>query len=403
MPKVLYIEPYSGIAGDMFVASILGLLPDHRLFLNQLYSLPVGKEFEISIKTVSQNGIKANLFSVVLKDTAKQHKARTLSEILSIINGGQKLSIKSKDIAINIFNKLATAEAAVHDCEVKHVHFHEVGAIDAIVDIVSAAIILDLLNIDQVISAPVSVGTGTVKTCHGILPIPAPATAELLKNIPINYTSIKSELTTPTGAAILVSIVDSWETNISGKIINTSYGAGTKGLKEQANVLRVSLIDDDLITDCTNEKVAIIECNIDDFAGEHLSYIGPELLNLGALDYSIIPVTMKKNRQGIIIQVIAPLTLQDKLSDFLLNETPTLGIRYRIETRKTLERDSKTVTTPLGKIKVKLGYNKKSIIKAKPEQTDIAKIARKNNLSYNATLNKINYYIQKWIDEKCKK
>ena len=229
MNNTLYIEPHSGIAGDMFVAAMSELFTDLSFLSESLNSLSIKDEFDIHFKTVLKNGITAKHFEVKTVDhKSHHHHGRTLDEIISIINTADKINPKAKEIARNIFKKLAKAEAAVHGTISSHVHFHEVGAIDAIVDVTAAAILLDALNADTVISAPVSLGQGTIKSAHGIIPVPSPATVELIKGIPVTYTTVKSELTTPTGAAILTTITDKWDTPCKGILSKAGYGAGNK-------------------------------------------------------------------------------------------------------------------------------------------------------------------------------
>jgi pyridinium-3,5-bisthiocarboxylic acid mononucleotide nickel chelatase len=404
MPKILYIEPYSGIAGDMFAGSTIGLLDDTKSYIQQINSLPIKKDFEISLKNILKSGISANHFSVELTHSHKSHErkhghGRHLSEIVTIIEKAKEMSSKAKKIATDIFKNLAEAEAQIHGSTTDKVHFHEVGAIDAIVDICSAAILVDLLNVDKIVSSPISIGTGTVNTSHGILPIPAPATALILKDLPINKTNINSELTTPTGAAILKTIVDSWETNFQGKIIKSNYSAGTKDLKEITNILRTSLIQTENITMPTDD-VYVVECNLDDYPGEHFTFLEEAIFRAGALDYIIIPGTMKKSRPGVLLQVICPKNKMIKITDTILQHTSTNGIRYREEKRIKLERKIIPLNTPFGELKVKLIFKNNEIIKAKPEQKDINKIALKTGKNYITILNEVNYYIHKWIISK---
>ena len=404
MSRTLYIEPYSGIAGDMFAGSVICLLEDTEAYFQQINSLPICNEFEVKLKKVIKSGITANSFDVELKHSHNHsdnshHHGRHLSEIISIIEKAEKMSSNARSTAIKIFNNLAEAEAQIHGSTTDKVHFHEVGAIDAIVDICSAAILVDLLNVDNIVSSPISVGTGTVKTSHGILPIPAPATTLLLTGLPIKKTNIKSEITTPTGAAILKTIVDSWETTIQGRIIKSGYSAGTKDLKEITNILRTSLIHTESPAD-TADEVCVIECNLDDYPGEHFTFLEDAIFKAGALDYIILSGTMKKSRPGILLQVICPKDKTTELTETILHHTSTNGIRYRYEKRIKLERKMTLIDTPFGEVEVKLIFKDNKIIKAKPEQRDLNKIALETGRSYIAILSEINYHIHKWISEK---
>ena len=366
----------------MFVAALSELFGNLDFLHEGLNSLPIKDEFDIKFEKVSKNGISAKHFKVKTKCEASHSHGRTLKDITSIINAADKITPKAKEIAVSIFKRLAKAEATVHGSSFEHVHFHEVGAIDAIVDITAASIMLDKLNIDNIISVPISLGCGTVKSAHGVIPVPSPATLELVKGLPVNHTTIKSELTTPTGAAILATIVKKWDTQHSGTLKKTGYGAGTKDIKDISNVLRVSLLKTDGNLG-KEEEIVVIECNIDDYPPEHLSYLGPEILNKGALDFAIIPATMKKGRQGMILQILCKPDKTPELSNFILKETPTLGVRYRKENRIVLNRKSHILDTPLGKVKIKLALdNDGNIVKAKPEQEEIARISKEQNKSY---------------------
>jgi len=394
--KILYIEPYSGIAGDMFVAALSELIPNLNVLYNGLKSLPIKNDFEINFEDISKNGIKSKRFNVKLLTNSNKHgHGRHLSDIISIINSAGSISEKAKNLAIEVFHNLAIAEAAVHGKEIAQVHFHEVGAIDAIVDITSASILVSELNPGTIISAPISVGQGTIKCAHGILPVPCPATVEIIKGYPVNYTAVNSELTTPTGAAILTTITNKWNTPHSGTLIKSGYGAGTKDIEDIANILRVSLLKTEQFN--SNEEITVIECNVDDYPGEHLSFLGPKLLADGALDFAVIPITMKKGRQGMLIQVLCPIDIVKKITKILLTETTTLGIRYRNEKRIILDRKFELIDTPLGKIKVKLAILNGKILKAKPEQAEIENISKSSGITYYETDRLLNYCIQQWI------
>ncbi len=400
MNNTLYIEPHSGIAGDMFVAAMSEFFNDLNFLVEGLKSLPIKDEFTVHFKNVSKNGITAKHFNVeILSSKSHLHHGRTLDKIISIINAADKINSKAKETAIAVFKKLAEAEASVHGTDTQHVHFHEVGAIDAIVDITAAAILLDALDADNIISAPISLGQGTVKSAHGIIPIPSPATMELVKEFPVKFTTVNSELTTPTGAAILTTIANKWNTPHTGILKKTGYGAGTKDIENISNILRICLFADNHDIG-RNEEIVVIECNIDDYPAEHLSFLGPEILDKGALDFAIIPTTIKKGRQGMILQILSPPEKASVLSNLLLKETTTLGVRYRKENRTILDRKFKTLDTPIGKIKIKLAMdNNGNIIKAKPEQNEIARISRQQNNSYFETYKYLDYCTQQWMQE----
>lgn len=400
--KLLFIEPFSGAAGDMFAASLLGLGADVPAFWKGLKSLPIEEKPEVSLTNVIRNGISAKHFNVKLKHSHDHghHHHRTLDEIEKIIMSAKDLPAQVRQKSVAVFRILAKAEAKIHGAEMKHVHFHEVGAADAIIDIVSAMLCLDILDIDKVISAPVALGSGTVRTSHGVLPVPAPATAELLRGCPTTPGNIQFELTTPTGAAILSAIVDEWGLPPAGKITAISYGAGTKDFKDQANVLRTSIIDCGPIADKKTNAVAVIECNIDDMPGEAFTHVGESILAMGALDYAVVPVMMKKGRPAVILQVICKDAEVAKFADFILRETTTLGIRYRLEDRIILSREIRKIKTPWGVVDVKIAFDSHgNILKYKPEYESCAKLAKVSKIGYSRMLENMREYIKKGLDE----
>ncbi len=418
--KTLYIEPFCGVAGDMLVASLSGLGLDFVQFKNALSSLPVEENWEIDLSQVSRHALNANLFSVKIDllhnhhhstehsnsknesshtpNHHKHHHHRSLPEINEIIRGAKKLSKNVKNRACAVFAKLAEAEAEVHGKDITAVHFHEVGAVDAIVDITGTCLALEMLKIDHIIATPIALGTGTVHSAHGVLPVPVPATLNLIRGLPTENTGIKSELATPTGAALLATLVNEWNTTPKGSLIKSSYGAGTRDLKERAAVLRVSLYEMDSSTINSNyseDEVAVIECNIDDMPGEQLSWVASEIMKINALDCTLIPVTMKKGRPGIILQVICKYKEVAKFADFILKETTTLGVRYRIEKRFKLNREIRKIVTPYGTISAKFATdNSDKLIKVKPEFEDIAKLAENSDESYSQIYKKITNNIQ---------
>ena len=401
--KTLYVEPFCGVAGDMFVAALLGLGVDYNKFKELLSSLPVDEKWDIKLEKVSRHSVTANLFTVSLDligaDHHHVHKAegessekhhhhhhhRSLPEINKIIRGAEKISDRVKERACAVFAKLAEAEAEVHGKDITAVHFHEVGAVDAIVDITGACLALDMLGIEKIVSTPISLGCGTVHSAHGVLPVPVPATVNLLRDIPTEHTGIKSELATPTGAALLATLVDEWNQSPAGTQQGCSYGAGTRDLKERAAVIRVSVYSgtESDVRLFSEDEVAVIECNIDDMSGEVISWISPRIMDAGALDFSVIPITMKKGRPGVMLQVISPPDQIAKFADFLLKESSTIGVRYRVEKRLKLNREIRKIDTPWGEISAKFATDAEgNIVKIKPEFESIAKLAADHNVSY---------------------
>lgn len=394
MAKILYLQPDSGASGDMFSAALISLMKNEKEHLKKLNLLKIDEGFSVACKVVQKGGISAVKFCVTEPSASSHHKhGRTFQEIKTIIENFDKIDNASKTLAVKIFHKLAEAEAKIHGTTTNLVHFHEVGAVDAIVDIVSAAILVTELKPDKIISSPLNLGSGSIKSAHGVLPVPAPATAEIIKNIPSRFSEINGELTTPTGAAILAVIVDEWTTSLTGKIKTIGYGAGSKDFKEIPNVLRAMLIESDLEE---KDEIAVIECNIDDMPPEHLTIITQNIINEGALDYTIIPAVMKKNRSGFIIQVLAKRERLNSISKLLLTQTTTIGIRYRFEKRIVLKREIKNIDTPFGQIKAKFTYDENGkLLRIKPEQDSIMLLT--SNENYLQIHTKISAYLTNLI------
>lgn len=393
MKRILYIEPFSGISGDMFVGALLDLMPDYNELFETIMSLGTHPGFCVCANKVNKNGITALKFDVNLNENSHDHHDHhhgcSIGEIFEIISSAQKIPQDAKELAMRIFSRLAKAEGKIHGMETDKVHFHEVGAVDSIVDIVFASLLVTQLKVDEIFASAPVLGNGTINTMHGILPVPAPATAEILKGFPIAQSDIKGELTTPTGAAILTEIVTKWGAPDSGKISAIGYGAGSRSYPNQANVLRVSILEESS-EKYASDKVAVIETNIDDMSGEFLGHLSKGLFEMGILDYAVIPATMKKGRQGFIIQVICQTDILDAVADYILRNTTTIGLRYRFENRKILNRECKIVETSYGDVRVKISsFKDASWNKIKPEADDISRIAQERNLDFPKTYNEI--------------
>lgn len=401
--KTLYIEPDCGVAGDMMVAALLRLdgAPGIDKLRKALKSLPVKEKWEIDLLVVKRHMISAGLFKVEIAEEHHHghaghghHHGRSLDEINSIINGSKNLSARVKERACAVFAKLADAESRVHGSDIESVHFHEVGAVDAIIDIVSVCFLVEELGIDKIIASPVALGKGSIKSAHGVLPVPVPATLNLLEGIPVIHTGIPFELATPTGSALLVVLVDEWQANPAGTLKCSGYGAGTRDLKERAGVIRASIYEGHSAADYQTDRIGVIECNLDDMSGEAFSWIAPRLLELGALDYSLLPVQMKKDRPGILLQVLCLPDEIAKFADFLLRETSSLGVRYRIDNRFKLDREILKIETPWGKAVIKVAKDAHgNKVKCKPEYDNCAKLAAANKLTFLEMQNKLNSYI----------
>ena len=397
--KQLYIEPDCGVAGDMLVAALMKL--NGAMKIGSLYdvlkSLPLKEKWSIELKDVERHSISAGLFKVEVeeKHVHNHHHGRTLDEITKIIMEAEKLSDQVKKRACAVFAKLADAESRVHGKDMKSVHFHEVGAVDAIIDIVGCCVLIEALQVDRIISSAISLGKGSIKSAHGVLPVPVPATVNLLEGIPVNHTGISSELATPTGSALLAELVDEWQIPPEGVLSCSAYGAGTRDLKERAAVVRVSLYESTVDAKILSDRVGVIECNLDDMPGEAFTWISPKLIELGALDYFILPIQMKKNRPGILLQVLCKPEDIAKFADFLLKETTTLGVRCRIDNRIKLDRKILKIETPWGNAVIKEATDTDgSRVKCKIEYESCAELADKNNIPYIEMQAKLNSFLE---------
>lgn len=379
--KIAYFDCFAGAGGDMIAAAMLDAGLETEFLKAQLATLGI-KNLHIKLAETKRAGLRAIRFEPL---TAKEHRHRNLEQITKIINQSQ-ISEKAKETAIVIFDKLAQAEAAVHGKDPNDIHFHEVGALDSIVDIVSASIGVQALGVEKIYCSALSVGGGTVKCAHGLMPVPAPATAELLKGVPIAGGPVQAELLTPTAAAILTTIVDEFCPLPAMKIEAVGYGAGSLNPAEFPNVLRLILGQTAVESSANADSICLLETNIDDASGELLGFITEELLEHGALDVFSTPIFMKQNRPAVQISVICKTEDAPKLEQVLFEQGLTFGIRRQILQRSKLERDFVTVQTEFGQIKIKTGWLNGKILNAKPEFSDCVLAAKKHNVAVKAVL-----------------
>ena len=327
-----------------------------------------------------------------------EHHHRTFEDIRKIILGSS-LNETVKELSINIFYKVAEAEAKVHDKPVDKIHFHEVGAIDSIVDIVGAAICIDFLKPDKILASTVELGGGFVNCAHGTFPVPAPATAEILKGIPIRTGTVQSETTTPTGAAILAACVNEF-TDTPGFIINkTGYGLGERDLPIP-NLLRIYFGEIIEEKSGQHENAIVVDCNIDDMNPEFYDYIFESLFKAGANDVYITPIIMKKSRPAVKLSTLCNSNTLPEVERILLRETSTLGIRKYMVDKTMLNRSFTTLETPYGKVKIKEAYYNDILAKSKPEYEDCLRIAREQNIPLNNVYKMINELLMKVKEEK---
>lgn len=369
--KVLYFDCSSGISGNMTLAALLEIIEDNEYFLNEIKKLNIdGYKIEISKKI--KNGITATYVDVILDE--HNHSHRHLSDIYQMIDES-KLDDNIKKLAKEMFLKVAEAESKVHNKDLNEVHFHEVGAIDSIIDIVGSAILINKIKPDIIYSSIVNDGYGFINCAHGKMAVPVPATLEIFKNNKVKFRQIDipTELVTPTGAAIIATLVENYQMMPSINLEKIGYGAGSKDL-EIPNILRVSYGEI-----LENEQIVKIESNIDDSNGETLAYTMELLFKAGALDVFYTPIYMKKNRPSYLLNVICNISDLKQLENIIFRETTTIGLRYYKVNRTKLERKKSTIKTKYGNIDVKIVKLNDEIF-TYPEYESIKEIANKNNI-----------------------
>jgi pyridinium-3,5-bisthiocarboxylic acid mononucleotide nickel chelatase len=389
--RVAHFDCFSGISGDMTLAALIDVGIDESVLRAGIDSL--GLPIRLEVEKVRKNGIAATYVQI---EAPEEKTHRFLPEIQQIIARG-KLTPSQRDLALRIFRRLAEAEAAVHSQPIEKVHFHEVGALDSIADIVGSAIGLDLLGVERFTSRSVPTGSGMVKCDHGLMPVPAPATARLLTGVPLAPTPIKSELTTPTGAAILTTVVQRWTDTPAMTINQIGHGAGRREFDEQPNVLRLYLgtasheRQRPEETHDENDQVWVLETNLDDLPAEVIGYCYDLLLTAGALDVFSTPIFMKKNRPGVLLSVLAPEATLPALEEILFRETTTFGIRRYPVTRHKLQRRACTVETQWGPVQGKLGWLNGRPPVFSPEYEDCARLARQHGVALREVYEQAQY------------
>jgi uncharacterized protein (TIGR00299 family) protein len=425
--RIAYLECFSGISGDMFLGALVDAGVSPQLLEQTVAALNVGAKLEIS--RVMRSGISATKVDVWVdgeKDLpreeywakqAKQpaeshqhshehghshdhghdhehpahgkaspagtsalhshsHTHRGLTEIRRIISEST-ISESAKTTAIAIFTALGDAEAKIHNVSMEKIHFHEVGAVDAIVDIVCSAVGAEALGVDEIVCSSLNVGSGTVKCAHGVMPVPAPATVELLKDAPVYSSGIQAELVTPTGAAIVKTLARRFTTFPAMTLEKSGYGAGSRDFPGHANVARLVIGEaaSKLAAKTNAETITVLEANLDDLNPQVFGYVMDRLLEEGALDAFGIPVQMKKNRPGTLLTVLCKPEDANKFSQLIFTETTTLGVRRREEVRQTLARRWESVGTPWGEVRIKIASMNGTITNYAPEYEDCRRIA----------------------------
>lgn len=381
-----YFDIFSGISGNMTLGALIDAGLSLEKFKGELSKLGMDDEYEIVSKRVLKNGMSATYVNVELKK--HEHVHRHLQDIQEIIDKSG-ISKSAKEKSKEIFFQLAKAESKIHGVDINEIHFHEVGATDAIVDIVGSVVGMELLSIERIKASPIHVGNGFVESAHGKIPVPAPATMELLNGVPIYSIGIKSELTTPTGAAIITTLSEDFGPRPEMRINKTSYGAGTRDL-EIPNLLRLNL-GEFVESDFKMDFVDVVETNIDDMNPQFYDHVMEKLFEAGALDVFLTPIQMKKNRPGSRITVLVLDELLERVVKVLLSETTTIGVRVSKKVQRyCLEREIKEVETEWGKVKVKVARDRNSILNVSPEYEDCKRISSESNIPlkdvYNAAL-----------------
>ncbi|MEW6161920.1 MAG: nickel pincer cofactor biosynthesis protein LarC [Nitrospirota bacterium] len=396
--KIAYFDCFSGISGDMCLGAIVDAGVPLKKLEGELKKIPV-KGYEVHAKKVKRAGFSSTKVDVIQSSKLKVKSSKNWKDIEKII----KTSLLPKEIkqkGLGIFRKLFEAEAKVHGEAFDNVHLHELGDIDCLIDIFGTIIGLDMLGAEKVYSSPVNLGGGSVKTEHGILPVPAPATAEILKGVPVYSTDISNELTTPTGAAILKGLSLGFGSIPLMNIERTGFGAGNKNFKDRPNVLRLFLGEQwPLACDQDDERVKVIEANIDDMNPQVYEYVMEKLFKTGALDVFLTQVLMKKGRPGIKLTVLCKEADRERLIRIIMKETTTIGLRIYEVKRAVLQREIKLIDTEFGKVRVKFSRLGDEILKATPEYEDCKRIAKKLKIPLIEVMKKINLQYPFYLPE----
>jgi uncharacterized protein (TIGR00299 family) protein len=403
--KILYYDCFAGISGDMNLGAMIDAGVPKDYLIREIKKLNV-EGYQLEISTTLKMGISGTRANVKLTEKGhhknghshshshgKHNEHRNLGNIKKIIIDSSLNSfVKEKSIAI--FEEIARAEAKIHAKTVDEIHFHEVGAIDSIVDIVGASICIDYFKPEKILSSTPELGGGFVKCAHGTFPVPAPATAEILTGIPIKKGKVDKETTTPTGAAILKIFVDEFIDSTNFSIEKTAYGIGHHDL-EIPNVLRVYIGETKKNEDAKEAHALLIECNIDDMNPEHYDYLMDKLFESGAQDVFFVPIIMKKSRPAVQVKVLCESSRKEALENILLTETTSLGLRYFPVHKSMLGRNIRSIDTQYGPIRIKEGILMGKTIKSKAEYDDCVKAAKKANVPLQTVYNEVEKCLNK--------
>ncbi|TFH22374.1 MAG: nickel pincer cofactor biosynthesis protein LarC [Bacteroidia bacterium] len=389
MKRILYYDCFAGISGDMNLGALVDLGVDAAYLEKELGKLNI-EGFHLEVEPDMRKGISGTKVTVVVENPENE-KHRHLSHIEDLINKSS-LSDRIKKKSLAIFMQVAEAEAKVHNISKEKVHFHEVGALDSIADIVGAAICQEYLEVDEIHSSPVQLGGGFVKCAHGTMPVPAPATAEIVAGIPVKTGLVNYEACTPTGAAILAATVDCFSENMELSIIKTGYGIGQRD-GEIPNVLRVYLAEskNEQVQDVVEEEAVMLECNLDDMNPERYSHVMDLLFAAGAADVFMTPLVMKKSRPGHMLSVLCNHDTVGNMKEILFVETSSIGLREHTLKKSMLRREIVLVHTLYGDVEVKRSYWNGRVVNEKPEFEQCRKLA----LEHGVTLEEISKEVTK--------
>jgi len=436
--RIAYLDCFSGISGNMFLAALIDAGVSPRFFEETVAALNIGAKLEIS--KVNRSGITGTKVDVIVngeKDSPREVKAsathdqthahdhhhdlhhhgshhhephthdhphgRGLKEIREIIRQS-KISVPAKTTAIAIFEKLGAAESKIHNVPLDQIHFHEVGAADALVDIICAVVGAEALAVDEIICSPLNLGGGTVQCAHGTFPVPAPATVELLKGAPVYSSGLQAELVTPTGAAIVATLAAGFSQFPEMRIEKTGYGAGTRDFPAHANVLRITigevcgagaLARVGSGHESSQDTISVLEANLDDLNPQVFGYVMDRLLEAGALDVFATPVQMKKNRPASMLTILAKPEDAPKLTEIVFAETTTLGVRRREESRQILSRQWNTVSTRFGDVRIKIASLNGTVTSYAPEYEDCRRLATEHRVPLKLVMQEaVQQYLQ---------
>ena len=382
--KICYLDCFSGVSGDMLLGALVDAGADADELRKRIGRLGL-EGVELRFEKCKRSGIGGTNLTVQVEH---DHHHRSLSRIEEII-AGSGLSESVKERSIRIFRRLGEVEAAIHQMPIEKVHFHEVGALDSITDIVGTCIAIDLLGIERIYCSALNLGSGTVEAAHGVMPVPAPATAALVQGTPTYSEGPAAELTTPTGAAIVTTLADEFGTMPAMRISSVGYGAGDRDFKKHPNLLRVVIGEQSQAREAT--RIFVIEANVDDMNPQVAGYVRERLQDTGALDVTLAPVYMKKDRPGLMISVLAKPEDREKLSELLFTETTTLGIRMYPVERRVLERRWQPVETSYGEVRIKVASENGTVRNFAPEYEDCRRIALEKEVPFKEVWQQANF------------